>query len=140
MIIELTRRYTAECAHRLTAGVPEGHMCRRLHGHMYVIEISVAGEVAPDGMLAEYGLIDRIVKPVVGLINHHDLNTLDARCSTPAARAVAENPTVELLLHWLVERSRLLGSARPGFVERLSCIRIQEDPDSWVTWPPRARP
>lgn len=51
------RTYEMEAAHRLTAGVPEGHQCRRPHGHRYRLTVSVSGEVGDDGMVIEYGAL-----------------------------------------------------------------------------------
>lgn len=131
----LTRRYTMQAAHRLTAGVSENHPCRRLHGHRYVLDISVSCEFLPeDGMILEYGHFDAVVKPVLKLVDHHDLNTLNERCSTEQATDVAKNPTVELLLRWLATRLRLLSSARAGFGLRLHRLVLEEDADSRVEW------
>jgi len=132
----LCRRYEAECAHRLTAGVPETHKCRRPHGHRYVIWIAVEGVVGDDGMLIEYGDMDSCVAQTIRVIDHHDLNTLNERCSTSEAARVAENPTVERLVEWIAARVRLLASSRPGYVKGLAFVRVEEDSRSWVEWRP----
>ena len=136
-MIGLYRVYEMEVSHYLTDGVPERHKCRRVHGHRYVMEIELEGTPGEDGMLVEYGAIDATVKPIVALVDHYDLNTLDQRCSTPEAAAVAKNPTVELLLVWFLTRLGLLASVRPATVSRLSSIQIGEDSRTGVRWPPR---
>lgn len=133
--ITLWRRYEIEAAHQLAAGVPEGHKCRRLHGHRYVITLGLRGPVNPEtGMVLEYADFDSQVWPILKRIDHYSLNTLNERHSTSAAQAVSDNPTVELLCVWLVEA---LGFLRPhsrdlGF--RLVGVRIEEDSRSSVEW------
>lgn len=140
-MIILSRRYEIEAAHHLTDGVREGHKCRRVHGHRYILTIRISGNVAPDGMLAEYDVIDATVKPIVRLVDHHDLNTLNERCSTAMAAKVANNPTVELLIQWFAERLALVASVRSPGADlpselRLESLTLEEDSQSSVEWRP----
>lgn len=129
------RLYDLEMAHRLNAGVPQHHKCRRLHGHRYQLTIWVSGELDGDGMLIEYDDLDRVVGPVLGKLDHNYANELPAKCSTPEAEAVAANPTVERLADWL-------GARLPGIVAsavrdrklRLSRLTIQEDARAGAEW------
>jgi 6-pyruvoyl-tetrahydropterin synthase len=119
---------------RLTAGVPTTHKCRRPHGHRYRMWITVAGGLDADGMVIEYGILDKIVKPIWALCDHHDLNTLDQRCSARPAKDVAANPTVERFVHWWVFRIQsLIRSSRQGEL-RLERLRIEEDSESCCEW------
>lgn len=139
-MLTIVRRYEAEVAHRLTAGVPVGHKCRRLHGHRYVIEIAVSGRLDAAGMIFEYAELDSTIKPILRLLDHNDANTLNERCSTAEAAAYAINPTVELLAEWLAARLRLVKSIRQEQGLRLERIRIEEDSRSYVEWTPAAAP
>jgi 6-pyruvoyltetrahydropterin/6-carboxytetrahydropterin synthase len=138
MGILIRRSYDLEVAHRLTAGVPEGHKCRRPHGHRYQLTIYVEGLLGPaPGMLIEYGDLDRVVVPVLKLLDHHDANTLAERCSTAEATWVSENPTVEMLALWLAARlERLVGSAAVGKTLKLARIELQEDARAGAVWTP----
>ena len=49
MIVELVKEFRFESAHRLP-NVPAEHKCARLHGHSFVCEVSVRGEVNPDAV------------------------------------------------------------------------------------------
>lgn len=134
-VLTVVRLYELQCAHRLTAGVPANHRCRRSHGHRYLVRLAVSGAVDPaTGMVLEYGTIDRIFVPaVVTPIDHHDLNTLTERYTGPRAEAVAANPTVENLALWLWDACRsLAASARAGRGLRLEWIEIEEDSRSSV--------
>lgn len=142
-MIILSRRYEMESAHQLTDGVPANHKCRRLHGHRYILTVRISGEAAADGMLVEYAFVDAAVMPVVKLCDHHSLNTLNERCSTKEAAAVAKNPTVELLIGWFAARLALLASVRsPGAdlpsALRLESLTLEEDSRSSVEWLPDA--
>jgi len=96
MYVELSRKYDFSAAHYLPRA-PEGHKCRRLHGHSYEIEVAVRGEVDPEtGWLIDYGDIDARVKPVVAELDHRTLNEVSG----------LENATSELLCGWLWERLR----------------------------------
>ncbi len=79
-------------AHHLP-GMPDGHRCRRMHGHTYAVRVEVGGELR-EGMLPDYAEIDAIVRRHVEPLDHRVLNDV----------AGLENPTTELLVLWLVER------------------------------------
>ena len=51
MRVELSRTFRFEAAHRLPM-VPPGHKCHRVHGHSYVVDVFVAGDVDPARYLA----------------------------------------------------------------------------------------
>ena len=65
MRVELTRSYRFEAAHRLPM-VPPDHKCHRMHGHSFVIEVTVAGPVDPHmGWLVDFGDITKVVEPIL---------------------------------------------------------------------------
>lgn len=131
--VTLWRRYEIEAAHQLTAGVSEGHQCRRLHGHRYVITIGIEGDIDPaTGMLIEYADLDTQVRPTLRHIDHYSLNTLRERHSTALAEAVSVNPTVELLCAWLVDALGYLRDDRGHL--RLVGVRVEEDSRASVEW------
>lgn len=134
MIVHLEREYEMEVGHHLTAGVPDGHKCRRQHGHRYVLTVEVSGELDTDGMLIEYADLDAVIKPLVAKVDHHDLNTLRERCSTAIAEAVSCNPTVERLVCWFVDRLALVASARQAAPLTLQRVSIREDSRSKALW------
>lgn len=92
----LTKTFRFEAAHFLPS-VPEGHPCRRLHGHSYEIDISIEGEVgAASGWVQDYGEVSRVVRPVLEPLDHNLLNAVPG----------LENPTSELLAAWIWARVR----------------------------------
>jgi 6-pyruvoyltetrahydropterin/6-carboxytetrahydropterin synthase len=109
MRVELCRKYNFSAAHYLPKA-PEGHKCRRLHGHSYEVEVVVRGEVDPEaGWLIDYGGIDEKVKPVVAELDHRTLNEIHG----------LENATSEILCGWFWGRlnERLPGLRRISVAE-----------------------
>ena len=70
----LTKQFRFEAAHYLPQ-FPEGHKCRRLHGHSFRIEVKVQGEVDPlTGIIIDFGDIKKVVKPYINMLDHYCLN------------------------------------------------------------------
>lgn len=91
MNVELRRTFQFEAAH-LLPHLPEGHKCRRLHGHSFRVEIVVAGECDPRlGWLMDYADIKAAFGPVWERLDHHYLNEIPG----------LENPTSENVAAWI---------------------------------------
>ncbi len=113
MRTRLERSYRFEAAHFLPK-VPAGHKCARMHGHSYVIEVAIEGEVdAERGWLVDFADIDEAAMPLVRQLDHQILNEIDG----------LQNPTSELLAAWWWQR---LGKTLPSLVE----ICVSETPTS----------
>ena len=94
MNVRLVKEYRFEAAHKLP-NVPEGHKCRRLHGHSFKVELSVKGPVDDKtGWFIDFGDLDAIWQPIYDALDHRYLNEV----------AGLENPTSELLARWLWDR------------------------------------
>ncbi len=106
MFVRLTKTFRFEAAHSLPT-FPEGHKCRRLHGHSFRVCVEVSGAVDPArGYLIDYGEIKAACEPVRRRLDHYHLNEIPG----------LENPTAELLARWiwdqLVATLPLLSSVR----------------------------
>jgi 6-pyruvoyltetrahydropterin/6-carboxytetrahydropterin synthase len=94
MRISLTKTFGFEAAHWLPC-FPDGHKCRRMHGHSFKVDVVVEGEVAPEkGYLMDYGDIKAAIAPVELQLDHYVLNEIEG----------LKNPTAEMLAKWIYDR------------------------------------
>lgn len=96
MHVRLAKSFDFEAAHWLPS-FPEGHKCRRMHGHSFRVEVIVAGDVpAQRGYLIDYGDIKAAVEPLREILDHRLLNEI----------AGLENPTSEVIAAWVWSKLR----------------------------------
>ena len=90
--IELSKTFGFEAAHFLP-NVPEGHKCKRMHGHSFRFSVSLKGAIDPHtGWIMDFGELKGIVKPIITeSLDHYVLNDVPG----------LENPTSENLAVWL---------------------------------------
>ncbi|MDW6093059.1 6-carboxytetrahydropterin synthase QueD [Vibrio rhizosphaerae] len=85
------KEFTFEAAHHLPY-VPEGHKCGRLHGHSFLVRVSVEGEVDPQtGWVIDFAEIKAAFKPIYQRLDHYYLNEIEG----------LENPTSEVIARWI---------------------------------------
>lgn len=110
----ITKTIRFEAAHKL----PEHDgKCRRLHGHSYVMQITVAGRLVEEGskagMVMDFGDLKQAIKPLVEeVLDHHYLNETVPEKYHPTT---AEN-LCRFVADWLGER----------ICERIESIAINE--------------
>ena len=96
MRARLTKDFTFEAAQTLPSA-PEGHKCRKMHGHSFKVEVSVEGEVdRARGWVYDHAEIGAAMKPLIGQLDHSYLNEV----------AGLENPTIENMAAWFWRSSR----------------------------------
>lgn len=94
MRVSLAKSFTFEAAHWLPT-FPDGHKCRRMHGHSFRVDVVVEGDVDPaKGYLIDYGEIGAAVEPLRKQLDHYVLNEIEG----------LEIPTSEVLAEWLYRR------------------------------------
>ena len=92
--MDIYKEFSFEAAHRLPH-VPEGHKCRRLHGHSYRVEVHVRGEPDPvTGWICDFNDLRVAFAPLHALLDHNYLNEVDGLA----------NPTSEVLAKWIWQR------------------------------------
>lgn len=118
MIVELTKEYRFEAAHHLPR-VPEGHKCRRLHGHSYRVELHVRGPVDPEsGWLIDFGVLDDLFEAeIYRKLDHRNLNDVPG----------LENSTCENLAAFVWR------ALRPK-IPQLAAITVWETSDACCTY------
>lgn len=89
--LELVKDFRFEAAHFLP-NVPQGHKCRRIHGHSFKGEVAVRGPIdARLGWVMDFADLKAVVDPVVNRLDHYLLNDIDG----------LDNPTSEILAVWI---------------------------------------
>ena len=96
MRVRLVKTFGFEAAHFLPS-FPEGHKCRRMHGHSFKVDVVVEGEI-PTGQsyLVDYGEVKAVIDPIEKRLDHVCLNDI----------AGLEDPTSEMIARWLWENLR----------------------------------
>jgi len=118
MFVRLKKSFGFEAAHSLPT-FPDGHKCRRLHGHSFRFDVIVQGEVDPArGYLIDYGDIKAAAEPIVQQLDHRYLNEI----------AGLENPTSEVLARWIFDRLKPRLSGLAAVVVHETCSSSCEYP------------
>ena len=92
--MEIWKKFTFEAAHMLP-NVPDGHKCKRLHGHSYYVHVHVVGK--PDaelGWIIDFAEIAEAFQPLLERLDHNYLNEIEG----------LENPTSEIVAKWIWDR------------------------------------
>ena len=103
------KEFSFESAHRLP-NVPPGHKCARLHGHSFLVRVTVEGAIGDEsGWVMDFADIKRAFSPIHAQLDHRYLNDVPG----------LENPTSEVLARWIW---RALVPALTGLAE----IQVRE--------------
>jgi 6-pyruvoyltetrahydropterin/6-carboxytetrahydropterin synthase len=108
-MFELKKQFPFEAAHTLARAI-DAAPSRRIHGHSYKAEITLAGEPDPrTGMIVDLGEMERALAAVRAQLDHHFLNEVPG----------LGPPTLENLAAWIW---RALQPGLPGLV-RVTVMR-----------------
>jgi 6-pyruvoyltetrahydropterin/6-carboxytetrahydropterin synthase len=109
--MEIFKEFTIEAAHWLP-NLPDGHKCRRLHGHSFRLVIHVSGPLDPElGWVLDFAEIKTAFETIEDRIDHRCLNEVTG----------LENPTSENLARWLWRELRPILPLLSKIVVRETC-------------------
>lgn len=142
--MQITRRLEFDAGHRIPNHKSQ---CRHLHGHRYVLEVSLEGQVVADpnspedGMVADFGDVKALAKEqIVDVWDHaflvwkEDTVVANFLASLEGHKTVFLNvvPTAENLAHIAFETLAPLYRNIYGDRLRLARVRIYETPNCWA--------
>jgi len=142
--MRITRRLEFDAGHRIP---DHKSQCRNLHGHRYVLEITLEGEVnartgeSDSGMVMDFADIKEIARRELVdawdhafLVYHHDLPIVSFLQSLPEHKTVVLDriPTVENLAQ--IAFDTLAPAYRDVYGNKLclAAIRLYETPNCWA--------
>ncbi|MDF5759030.1 6-carboxytetrahydropterin synthase [Spongiactinospora sp. TRM90649] len=114
----IAKRFDFSASHRLDL-LPEGHPCRRDHGHNYVVEIHLAAaRLDHHGFVTDFGEL--------AAVRNHLMDTYDHRCLND----VLDQPTCERLAKQIYEWC----AGHLPVARLLHAVRVSETPSTWAEY------
>jgi len=115
--MEIFKKFTFDSAHSLPH-VPDGHKCKNVHGHTYLLTISIENDLDEKfGWVMDFADLKSVMQPVIDQIDHKYLNDISG----------LENPTCEILVKWIWDA---VVDDLPG----LKRIKLYETPTSGAVY------
>ena len=133
-VYRIAKTFRFSASHQLLQ-LPEGHKCRRMHGHSYSVTLILQAE-ALDGwdFVKDYGALRTFGEWVNVQLDHRHLNDVlrDRREDHPkeAIRNASIGditPTAENIAKWIYDRWQPVWS-------ELVAVRVSESPDTWAEY------
>lgn len=116
----ISKQFAFSASHRLE-GLPDEHPCSRLHGHNYIVELSLTGTLDEVGFIVDYRELAPFKDYLDEQLDHQHLN--DRLDGNPTAENMAAR-----LASWAVEHLDL-----PDNVHRLT-VAVSETPKTWARY------
>jgi len=116
MFATIAKRFTFDAAHCLPL-LPDGHKCKRVHGHTYTVELVCKGRLQRDCMVMDYAEIAEQWMPLGEQLDHHYLNDIPG----------LEYPTTEILAHWIFHKL----TQNDTTFHHLKLVRVYESSTTW---------
>lgn len=92
LVTSVTRRFTFEASHQL---LWHPGKCAKLHGHSYVLDVTIEGPLNTNGIVIDFGDIKTTVTEHV--LNDYDHRHLNEFLPNPTAELIASDITNRLL-------------------------------------------
>lgn len=116
----ISKDFHFSASHQLM-GLEEGHQCGRVHGHNYVIRVTLKGETLDkDGFILDYGRLSPFGKYLDATFDHRHFNDI-----------LDFQPSSENFSKFLTEKVRELCPIPEGVKV---AVAVSETPRSWAEW------
>lgn len=113
----ITKQFEFSASHQLKQ-LPDSHPCARLHGHNYVVEVELSGEILNRyGFVRDYNELDALKKLIHERLDHRHLNDVLGD----------DGVTAEQLARWLYGWCR-------GQWPEVTAVRVSETPKTWAEY------
>lgn len=115
----ITKEFTFEAAHHLPL-MPDGHQCKRPHGHSYVVIVELESDKLDHfGFVEDYGALADIKQFIDGRLDHRDLNEIfGGDNATTAERLARELYSIWYALHPLLTSVTVCETAKTSATYR----------------------
>lgn len=112
----ISKEFHFSAAHQLQ-GLPETHPCSRIHGHNYVIIITLQSvTLNPNGFVQDYRDLDEIKRYIDNNLDHRSLNDV-----------LPCNPTAENIARFLFKTFRVI-------YPKIVCVSVKETDKTCATF------
>lgn len=145
-MLEITRKFEFDAGHRIPNHLS---LCKNLHGHRYVLEVSITGGLIDDqaaadfGMVLDFGVIKQVIK--TGLIDVWDHAFLVYEHDTDVKNFLEtlENhktvvlpvvPTAENLVKIAFEQIAEILQKNIDYPLTVKHVRLYETPNCWADY------
>jgi 6-pyruvoyltetrahydropterin/6-carboxytetrahydropterin synthase len=115
-VFRISKQFHFSASHRLDR-LPEGHPCKRLHGHNYIVEVVLEAEELDERyFVADYHELSPVKDFIDERLDHRNLNDIFGDAST------AEN-----IAKYIFDEFKSRFAA-------LSMVRVSETPKTWAEY------
>ena len=120
-MFEVTIKKTFSAAHRISE---IGGRCETLHGHNFLVEVSVAAEALnATGLVVDFRTLKRWTEAVLDELDHKYLNELEY--------FKERNPSSEQIARYLYEKIDEMARREQAHLSR---VTVWESENSWATY------
>lgn len=126
-MFEISKEFAFSASHQLTHLNPD-HPCARLHGHNYVVRVTLKGEMLDErGFVYDYRELDFFKQFIEDEIDHRHLNDVMAKIvgQENASRYTTAEHLAQFFFGWIFET---------GDVPELYSVSVSETPKTWATY------
>jgi 6-pyruvoyltetrahydropterin/6-carboxytetrahydropterin synthase len=115
----IAKEFHFSASHQLTL-LPDGHPCKRLHGHNYVVTVELAAPTLDEqGFVIDYHALAPLKRYIDEVFDHRDLNEV-MRDEQPTAERIAKH-----FYDWCKARWA-----------SVAAVRVSETPKTWAEYRP----